>query len=79
MVWNTILLAYPTDLDPQDRVLLARDLTLTELAERIGVALSNLSILKTNKARAVRFSTPAALGREMDSQPGGLAGVSEEG
>ena len=55
-----------------DRVLLDRGLTLTELAERIGIALPNLSILKTNKARAVRFSTLAALCRELNCQPGDL-------
>jgi putative transcriptional regulator len=55
-----------------DRVLLDRGLTLTELAERIGIALPNLSILKTNKARAVRFSTLAAICKELDCQPGDL-------
>ena len=55
-----------------DRVLLDRGMTLTELADRIGIALPNLSILKTNKARAVRFSTLAALCRELDCQPGDL-------
>ena len=55
-----------------DRVLLERDLTLTELSARIGIALPNLSILKTNKARAVRFSTLAAICRELECQPGDL-------
>ncbi len=55
-----------------DRVLLDRDMTLTELADRVGIALPNLSILKTNKARAVRFSTLAALCRELGCQPGDL-------
>ena len=55
-----------------DRILLDRDMTLTELAERIGIALPNLSILKTNKARAVRFSTLSALCRELGCQPGDL-------
>ena len=55
-----------------DRLLLDRDLTLTDLAERIGIALPNLSILKTNKARAVRFSTLSALCRELNCQPGDL-------
>ncbi|MGD0413554.1 MAG: helix-turn-helix domain-containing protein, partial [Verrucomicrobiota bacterium] len=40
-----------------DRVMLERRISLTELADRIGITLTNLSILKTNKARAVRFST----------------------
>lgn len=55
-----------------DRVLLDRGMTLTELSERIGISLPNLSILKTNKARAVRFSTLDALCRELDCQPGDL-------
>ena len=55
-----------------DRLLLDRDLTLTDLAARIGIALPNLSILKTNKARAVRFSTLSALCRELNCQPGDL-------
>lgn len=55
-----------------DRVLLDRGMTLTELAERIGIALPNLSILKTNKARAVRFSTLAAICRELECQPGDI-------
>jgi putative transcriptional regulator len=55
-----------------DRVLLDRGVTLTELAERIGIALPNLSILKTNKARAVRFSTLASICRELECQPGDL-------
>ena len=53
-----------------DRVLLERGMSLTELAERVGIALPNLSILKTNKARAVRFSTLSAICRELDCQPG---------
>ncbi|MBP7648723.1 MAG: helix-turn-helix domain-containing protein, partial [Phenylobacterium sp.] len=44
-----------------DRVLLERRMSLTELADRVGVTIANLSILKTGKARAVRFSTLAAL------------------
>ena len=47
-----------------DRMLERRGMTLTELSERIGITLANLSILKTNKARAVRFSTLEALCRE---------------
>jgi putative transcriptional regulator len=53
-----------------DRVLLERRMSLTELADRVGVTIANLSILKTGKARAVRFSTLAALCRELDCQPG---------
>ena len=55
-----------------DHLLLERRLTLTELADRIGITLANLSILKTNKARAVRFSTLEALCRELQCQPGDL-------
>ncbi|MEL6686650.1 MAG: helix-turn-helix transcriptional regulator [Pseudomonadota bacterium] len=52
-----------------DRVLLERKMSLTELAERVGITLANLSILKTGKARAVRFSTLDALCRELECQP----------
>jgi putative transcriptional regulator len=55
-----------------DRVLLDRRMSLTELADRVGVTLANLSILKTGKARAVRFSTLDALCRELECQPGDL-------
>jgi putative transcriptional regulator len=55
-----------------DRLLLKRGITLTDLAERVGITLANLSVLKTNKARAVRFSTLDALCRELDCQPGDL-------
>ena len=55
-----------------DHVLLDRRLSLTELAERINITLANLSVLKTNKARAIRFSTLEALCRELECQPGDL-------
>jgi putative transcriptional regulator len=55
-----------------DHVLLDRRLTLTELSERIGITIVNLSVLKTNKARAMRFSTLDALCRELNCQPGDL-------
>jgi putative transcriptional regulator len=55
-----------------DRVMLERKISLTELADRIGITLANLSILKTNKARAIRFSTLDALCRELKCQPGEL-------
>ena len=55
-----------------DRLLVERRMSLTELADRVGVTLANLSILKTGKARAVRFSTLYALCRELDCQPGDL-------
>ena len=49
-------------------------MTLTELAERVDITLANLSILKTGKAKAIRFSTLQALCRELDCQPGDLLG-----
>ena len=55
-----------------DDLLIARGMTLTELADRIGLTLANLSILKTGKARAIRFSTLAAICRELNCQPGDL-------
>lgn len=55
-----------------DKVMLERQVNLTELAERIGITLANLSILKTNKARAIRFTTLEALCRELRCQPGEL-------
>jgi putative transcriptional regulator len=55
-----------------DRLLEERGMTLTELSERMGITLANLSILKTNKARAIRFSTLEALCVELDCQPGDL-------
>ena len=55
-----------------DDMLYARRMTLTELAERIGITLANLSILKTGKAKAIRFSTLEAICRELNCQPGDL-------
>ncbi|MGQ0430635.1 MAG: helix-turn-helix domain-containing protein [Gammaproteobacteria bacterium] len=55
-----------------DRIMSARDISLTELADRIGITLANLSILKTNKARAIRFTTLEALCRVLKCQPGDL-------
>ena len=52
-----------------DRVLLDRRMSLTELSDRIGITLANLSILKTGKAKAVRFTTLNALCRELNCQP----------
>lgn len=49
-----------------------RGMTLATLAEKVGVTVPNLSILKTNKARAIRFSTLEAVCRELDCQPGDL-------
>ena len=55
-----------------DDLLHDRRMTLTELAARIDITLANLSILKTGKARAMRFSTLAAVCRELDCQPGDI-------
>jgi putative transcriptional regulator len=55
-----------------DKVMLERKISLTELAERVDITMANLSILKNNKARAVRFSTLDALCHELDCQPGDI-------
>jgi putative transcriptional regulator len=55
-----------------DEMLYERRMTLTELSERIGITLANLSILKTGKARAVRFSTLEAICEALQCQPGDL-------
>lgn len=55
-----------------DDVLHSRRMTLTELSDRIGIALPNLSILKTGKARAIRFSTLEAICSALQCQPGDL-------
>ena len=55
-----------------DDVLHDRRMTLTELSERVGLALANLSILKTSKARAIRFSTLEAICAALDCQPGDI-------
>lgn len=55
-----------------DVVLAQRKMSLTELSERVGVTIANLSILKTGKARAIRFSTLEAICRELDCQPADL-------
>ena len=55
-----------------DRILLERRMSLTDLSEKVGVTLANLSILKTGKAKAIRFSTLNALCRVLDCQPGEL-------
>jgi len=49
-----------------------RGISLTELAAKVGITMANLSILKTNKGRAIRFSTLEAICRELDCQPGDL-------
>ena len=61
-----------------DDLLYARRMTLTELADRVGLTLANLSILKTGKAKAIRFSTLAAICRELECQPGDLLAYETE-
>ena len=58
-----------------DAVLAARGITLTELSERTGLTMANLSILKTGKARAVRFTTLTALCEALGCQPGDLFAI----
>jgi putative transcriptional regulator len=60
-----------------DDLLHARRMTLTDLAEKVGITLANLSILKTGKAKAIRFSTLAAICTALDCQPGDLLGFGE--
>ncbi len=55
-----------------DVMMARRKMSLTELSDRVGITLANLSILKTNKARAVRFSTLNTICRELDCQPADL-------
>lgn len=55
-----------------DKLLADRGLTLTELAERVGISVVNLSILKNGRARAIRFSTLTRLCQELDCQPADL-------
>ena len=61
-----------------DDLLHARRMTLTELSVQVDITLANLSILKTGKARAVRFSTLDAICRALDCQPGDLLQFVEE-
>jgi putative transcriptional regulator len=62
-----------------DEILYQRRMSLTELAERVDITLANLSILKTGKAKAMRFSTLEAICRELECQPGDLLGYTQEG
>ena len=61
-----------------DDILHQRRMTLTELAERVDLTLANLSILKTGKAKAIRFSTLEAICRELECQPGDLLSYAAE-
>lgn len=55
-----------------DEMLHARRMTLTELADQVGITLANLSVLKTGKAKAIRFSTLCAICEALNCQPGDL-------
>lgn len=61
-----------------DRLLNERNMTLTELAERVDVTIVNLSILKNGRARAVRFSTLTALCQALNCQPGDLLSCADQ-
>lgn len=58
-----------------DAVLAARGMTLTELADRVGVTVVNLSVLKNGRAKAVRFSTLTQICRALECQPGDILRV----
>lgn len=60
-----------------DELLAERDMTLTELAERVGVSIVNLSVLKNDRARAIRFSTLTAICRALDCEVGDLLVITE--
>jgi putative transcriptional regulator len=55
-----------------DMMLAKRKMTLTELSERIGISITNLSLLKTGKVKGMRFSTLEAICRELECQPGDI-------
>ncbi len=61
-----------------DRMLLERGMTLTELSEAVNVTIANLSILKTGKAKAMRFSTLEAICKVLECQPGDILTFEEE-
>jgi putative transcriptional regulator len=55
-----------------DVMMARRKMSLTELSERVGITMANLSVLKTGKARAIRFSTLEAICKELNCQPGDI-------
>ncbi len=61
-----------------DVLLAERKMSVTELAERVGITIANVSILKNGKARAVRFSTLEALCEALDCQPGDILAYTQE-
>ncbi|HEX6982314.1 MAG TPA: helix-turn-helix transcriptional regulator [Balneolaceae bacterium] len=62
-----------------DLILVKRGMSLTELSDEVGVTISNLSILKTGKAKAVRFSTLEAICEALDCQPGDILEYKTDG
>jgi putative transcriptional regulator len=62
-----------------DLMLVKRKMTLTELSQRIGITMANLSILKQGHARAIRFSTLEKICEALDCQPGDLLGFKKDG
>jgi len=62
-----------------DVMMARRKVSLTELADRVGITLANLSVLKTGKARAIRFSTLDALCQALDCQPGDILEYEPDG
>ena len=61
-----------------DVMMAKRKISLTELASRVGITVANLSVLKTGKAKAIRFSTLEALCREVGCQPGDILEYTQE-
>jgi putative transcriptional regulator len=55
-----------------DLVMVQKKMSLTELSERVGISMTNLSLLKTGKVKGIRFSTLEAICRELDTQPGDI-------
>ncbi|WP_138858574.1 helix-turn-helix domain-containing protein [Exiguobacterium mexicanum] len=61
-----------------DVMLAKRKISVTELSEKVGITMANLSILKTGKAKAIRFSTLEAICQALDCQPGDILEYREE-
>lgn len=62
-----------------DVMLAKRKMSVTELSDRVGITMANISILKTGKAKAIRFSTLEAICRSLDCQPGDILEYVDEG
>lgn len=61
-----------------DMMLVRRKMKLIELSQRVGISMTNLSLLKTGKVKAIRFSTLSAICRELECQPGDILEYVEE-